>query len=107
MNLKDEKRSRFLIDNTWIPYTEDDEWMHPEPKDATPRRRRRHNTKPSNHGAYPVDPTHPKFMLNPDEIEMMKSGASLQELMFIRALMTPGSGNNSLHPDLWDRTRKN
>ena len=85
MNLKDEKRSRYLIDNLWVP-----------------TRRVGHDTiDPKNaHGDVVGPPARhavsPFGDLTIDEQKMIRSGATLKEVLFMRLLDergTPFFGN--------------
>lgn len=74
------EQSKYLIDNTWVPYTRDEGWKYggislPE---ATA-------SKPSSSGSILTNLG--KFTLTPDEVELLKSGAKLQEILFNRLLM--------------------
>lgn len=84
MNLKDEKSSRYLIDNTWAPYTRDEGWKWggiylPEKSSSST-------------SLNSPDP----FQLDYYEREMLKSGANIREILFNR-LLNSDKGEHMLH----------
>lgn len=80
MKLTDEKQSRYLVDNTWIP----NKIYDPRFNFATGR----HDLRPApgNFDSFLVNPRHKNYVLSNEEKKLKEKGFSIQEILFQRVL---------------------